>query len=119
LTQYNVSRNTVKAAIDTLVQDGLLYRIQGKGTFVAKPKFEQSLSGFYSFSNVMKEKGMNPKDVIISINETFATPTEARQLQVEENCKLTELRRLRCANEEPIILETSYIPKFLVHHISQ
>lgn len=117
--QYDVSRNTVKKALDDLVQDGMLRRIQGKGTFVSKPKFEQSLSGFYSFSRVMREKGMNPKDLVISIKDKLAKPSVARQLQIKEDDPVIELRRLRCANEEPIILETSYMPKTVVPALSQ
>ena len=62
---YEISRNTAIKALDDLVQEGLLHRVQGKGTFVSKPKFEQPLTGFYSFSKVLKDKGMNPKDLII------------------------------------------------------
>src|SRR5579875_2995284 len=66
MSQYNVSRNTVKRAIEDLVQEGLLRRVQGKGTFVSFPKIEHSLSGFYSFSKVMKSKGIEARDVILS-----------------------------------------------------
>ena len=58
---FTVSRNTSKRAIEDLVQDGVLYRIQGKGTFLSYPKIEQSLSAFYSFSQVLKDKGLNQK----------------------------------------------------------
>lgn len=96
-TQFDVSRNTAQKAIEDLVQDGRLRRIQGKGTFVSKPKFEQSLSGFYSFSRVMKNKGMNPQDEILSINEKLAKPSVAKKLQIDEDDPVIELRRLRCA----------------------
>lgn len=117
--QYEVSRNTVKTALDDLVQDGMLQRVQGKGTFVSKPKIEQSLSGFYSFSRVMKQKGMRPKDLIISIEKKQASPTEAKHLQIEEDEEVIELRRLRCANDEPMILETSHIPVSIVPTLSR
>lgn len=117
-TQFDVSRNTAQKAIEDLVQDGRLRRIQGKGTFVSKPKFEQSLSGFYSFSRVMKNKGMNPQDEILSINEKLAKPSVAKKLQIDEDDPVIELRRLRCANDEPIILETSHMPKAMVPVLS-
>ncbi|HET7627052.1 MAG TPA: GntR family transcriptional regulator [Bacillales bacterium] len=117
--EFQISRNTVKKAIEDLVQDGLLNRIQGKGTFVSKPKLEQSLTAFYSFSKVLQDKGMNPKDRIISIKERMPTASVAKQLNLQEKQKVIELRRLRCANDEPMILETSFIPKSIVTSLSE
>lgn len=113
MQEYNISRNTAKKALDELVQDGVLNRVQGKGTFVSAPKFEQSLSSFYSFSKVMKENGLNPRDVILGLRESEARPSVAKQLKLAENTPVYELQRLRCLGDEPIILETSYIPKAL------
>ncbi len=117
--EFNISRNTAKKAIEDLVQEGVLRRIQGKGTFISKPKLEQSLSGFYSFSKVMQEKGMDPKDVILHMNVVEASSRVARKLHVKDGERVLELKRLRCANNEPIILETSYIPEKLVPEMSQ
>ena len=118
MRKYKVSRNTVKKALDDLVQEGVLERIQGKGTFVSKPKFEQPLTGFYSFSKVLQEQGFNPKDEIIGLREITVKPSIARQLNISEDEEVIELIRLRCANEEPIILETSYIPKTVISRIT-
>ncbi len=69
MEKYQVSRNTVQKAVDDLVHEGLIYRQQGRGTFVAQPKVEQSLTSFYIFSKVMKDKGLNPYDIILDIDE--------------------------------------------------
>ncbi|WP_279389205.1 GntR family transcriptional regulator [Scopulibacillus darangshiensis] len=119
MDQYNVSRNTAKKAIEELVQEGILYRIQGKGTFVAKPKLEQSLMGFYSFSKVLKDQGMNPKDIILKVNETEPDPKVREALQLDEGETVVEMKRLRCANDEPFILESSYLPKRVVSDLNQ
>lgn len=119
MDQFGVSRNTSKKAIDELVQEGILYRIQGKGTFVAKPKLQQSLMGFYSFSKVLKEKGLNPKDIILKIEEVKLTAKIQEALQLEENETVIEMKRLRCANNEPYILESSFIPKKLIKDTEQ
>lgn len=114
MDQYQVSRNTAKKAIEELVQEGSLYRIQGKGTFVAKPKLQQSLMGFYSFSKVIKEKGMNPKDIILKISEVQPSSKVKEALQIKDDDMVIELQRLRCVDDEPYILESSYIPKNVV-----
>lgn len=115
--EYHVSRNTAKKAIEDLVQNGILYRTQGTGTFVSKPKIEQSLSGFYSFSKVMKEKGLNPRDIILDLNIERSSKKIAKALQITNGEEVIVLKRLRLANEEPIILETSYLTKKLIHNV--
>jgi GntR family transcriptional regulator len=119
MREYNVSRNTAKRAIEDLVNEGILYRVQGTGTFVNKPKIEHSLSGFYSFSQVLKEKGLNPKDIILEIKVEPANQKIAKALHIQNNDEVVVLKRLRCANDEPIILESSYLPKALIHDVNQ
>lgn len=119
MSSFNISRNTVKKALDELVQEGALKRVKGKGTFVTKPKFEQSLAGFYSFSKVMESQGIKSKDIIISIKDKLASSHIANQLKIYKNDEVIELQRLRCANEEAIIFETSYMPKNLIPFLSQ
>ncbi|MCH6267261.1 GntR family transcriptional regulator [Neobacillus citreus] len=115
MNDYNVSRNTAKKAIEELVQDGLLYRVQGKGTFVAKPKLlQQSLMGLYSFSKGFKEKGMVPNDIVIDIREVKPTPEIMEELQVTNEEHVIEMKRLRCVDDDPYILESSFFPKRVV-----
>jgi len=116
---FNVSRNTAKKAIEDLVQEGTLYRIQGKGTFVSHPKIEQSLSGFYSFSQVLKEKGLHPKDIVLQVKTEEASHQVAKALQINKGDEVVILQRLRCANGEPIILESSFLPKVIIDDITK
>ena len=115
---FHVSRNTAKKAIDELVQEGSLFKVQGKGTFVSRPKFEQSLSGFYSFSRVLREKGLHPTDRVLEVKEV--TPSESVRigLQLAPGENVIEMKRLRCANDEPIILESSFMPKSVIQDMS-
>ena len=118
MNEYNVSRNTAKKAIEELVQNGLVYRKQGKGTFVAKPKLQQSLMGLYSFSKVFKEKGLTPKDILIDIREVRPTPEIIQELQIRNDDTVIEMKRLRCVEENPYILESSFFPKRVVPDMS-
>lgn len=117
--QYDVSRNTAIKAIENLVQDGILFRVQGTGTFVSKSKIEQSLSRFYSFSQVLKEKGLKPTDIILEVKIEKASAKIAKALKINKDDEVIMLQRLRCANEEPIILESSYLPKKLINDIEK
>ncbi|CAM3229217.1 GntR family transcriptional regulator [Filibacter tadaridae] len=115
---FHVSRNTAKKAIEELVQEGTLYRIQGKGTFVSRPKFEQSLTGFYSFSRVLREKGLHPTDQVLEVREVEPSAIVRAGLQLPLGENVVEMRRLRCADGEPIILESSFMPKSVIQDIS-
>ena len=115
---FEVSRNTAKKAIEELVQEGTLYRIQRKGTFVSKPKFEQSLGGFYSFSRVLHEKGLNPTDHVLEVKEVEPSATVRAGLQVPKGENVIEMKRLRCADGEPIMLESSFMTKSVVRDMS-
>lgn len=111
---FQVSRNTVKKAIEDLVQEGKLYRIQGKGTFVSKPRFEQSLGGFYSFSRVLQEKGLNPRDEVLVIQDVYPSTKVKNGLELQDDEQVIEIKRLRFADNEPILVESSFLPKNLI-----
>lgn len=110
MKQYNVSRNTVQRGIDELVLEGKLERRKGLGTFVTKPKIEQSLTSFYSFSKVLESKGMDAEDIILNVEVTEAANNVAEKLNINPKAQVIALKRLRKADGEPIILETSYLP---------
>ncbi|MEK4173755.1 MULTISPECIES: GntR family transcriptional regulator [Lysinibacillus] len=111
---FRVSRNTVKKAIEELVKEEKLYRIQGKGTFVSKPRLEQSLGGFYSFSRMIQEKGLNPRDEVLEIQKVYPSTKVRSNLALEENEQVVEMKRLRFADNEPIILESSFLPLSII-----
>ncbi|ACA38863.1 GntR family transcriptional regulator [Lysinibacillus sphaericus] len=117
MEMFRVSRNTVKKAIEELVKEEKLYRIQGKGTFVCKPRLEQSLGGFYSFSRMIQEKGFNQKDEVLEIQKVYPSMKVRTNLALEENEQVVEMKRLRFADNEPIILESSFLPLSLIKDI--
>ena len=109
--QYKVSRTTVRQALLSLVNDGLLYRKQGKGTFVAKPKLLRSITNLYSFSASMREIGVVPASRVLEQNSIPATDELIDKLDLgASNNDVIKIARLRLADGNPLIIETSYIP---------
>lgn len=109
-----VSRMTVNKAIMTLVNEGVLYREQGRGTFVAHPKINRTLSQLKGFTEEMVEKGFTPYTKILSFEVKTVTKQNKIELNMAEDTNLViEIVRLRTANAEPIEFETVWIP----HHL--
>jgi GntR family transcriptional regulator len=111
---YGVSRITVRQAVRSLVDEGFLYRKQGKGTFVASPKLRRRLPKLYSFSEDMMELGLRPsskllEQTVIEVDEELA---ELLRLP-SANRQVNKLVRVRMANDEPILIERTLVPVYL------
>jgi GntR family transcriptional regulator len=101
---FNVSRITVRKAIDGLVDDGLLVRRQGSGTFVCA-RVEKNFSKLTSFSEDMRARGRNPRSVWLSRAEGTVTPEEALTLRSSPGTPVYRFNRIRFADEAPMALE--------------
>jgi len=106
----NVSRATVRQAIGTLIQQGVLESVHGRGTFVARPKLEQKLQAVYSFSEQLRARGLSLQDRVLQRQTIPATPDLAALLGVETGERLIHLQRLRLLEGKPLLIESSYIP---------
>lgn len=117
--KYDISRMTVRQAINNLVNDGLLYRQKGKGTFIAEKKIEQDLSDLTSFSEDMRSMGLTPHSKLISLQKMRSDSRIAMNLKISINDPIYEIKRIRMANDEPIALETMYCSQNLVGEITE
>jgi len=111
---YQVSRITVRRAVQELVAEGYLYTQQGKGTFVSKPKAAQELNTISSWAETMTELGMHPRSKIIHLSEEVAPENVAKMLELNDEEKIFRLERIRYADNEPICLMTNYLTPALV-----
>ncbi|MFD3158055.1 GntR family transcriptional regulator [Haloimpatiens sp. FM7330] len=110
----SVSRMTVNKAIMGLVNEGILYREQGKGTFVTKPKEKHEISQLKSFTEEMKEKGLKTDTKILSFQIKEATKQNKIMLNMKDTeDKVIEIKRLRISANEPLAIETVW----LSHHM--
>ncbi|MBM4761399.1 GntR family transcriptional regulator [Bacillus sp. B15-48] len=106
---FHISRMTARQALTQLEHNGLVYRIQGSGTFVADKKIEQPLQGLTSFTEDMTARGMKPSSQLLHFEVIPATMQIANQLQIQEYGPVYEIKRIRLADDVPIALETNYI----------
>lgn len=107
--RYEVSRNTVRQALDALVASGTVYRVQGAGTFVASTVVSKSLT-LTSFSEDMLARGLRPASRILAVETVRAGATTADQLDVAPETDVVRLARLRLADDSPMCLEHVHLP---------
>lgn len=108
---YGLSRTTVRLALQELEKMGYIYRQHGKGTFVSDlSKKTTNLSGAYSFTDQMNALGKIPETKILEFEKIEANKYLANQLNVSLGEPLYKLKRLRLADDQPMMLERSYLP---------
>ncbi|KGA97670.1 GntR family transcriptional regulator [Alkalihalobacillus alcalophilus ATCC 27647 = CGMCC 1.3604] len=111
---YQVSRMTVRQAINNLVALGLIYKKKGSGTFVQEQKIEQALHGLTSFTEDMKTRGLEPSSHLIDFKIVPASQGIATELKIKEHTPVYEIKRIRLGDDVPIAIETNIIPANLV-----
>ncbi len=111
--RYGVSRMTARAAINILVQRGLIVRRNRARAYVAQPKFRFDLSSPGGLHQQLREAGVRPgARLIVAEKLPFKTlePRVTRALALNEADEAYHIVRLRTANDEPIAVEDSYFP---------
>ena len=99
-----VSRITVRKAIDELVEDGLLIRKQGSGTFVSN-RVEKNFAKLTSFSEDMRARGREPRSVWMNRAEGTVTPEESLTLRSSPGTPVFRFHRIRYADDAPMAIE--------------
>ena len=107
--EFGVSRMTARSAMHRLAEEGLLVRLPGRGSYVAEPPSHRRADRLMSFSSEMTRRGRVPSSIIVGREIRPAWRSAAADLQVREGEPIVFLRRVRCADGEPVALETALL----------
>jgi len=111
--RLNVSRTTARLAVEELVASGLVYREQGRGTFVAASA-RNSVLGFASFSEDIRARGLKPGSRILAQELIDGDEAIHELLNLPPGEKVLRLVRLRLADSKPVAIQTAWLPARIV-----
>ncbi len=118
--KFSISRSTVRHAVGELEKEGLIIRRRGKGTFISEPKIKRNMEDVYSFSKEMRSLGLKPSSKILSFETITAKMDIMKNLGIKHSDqKVFKIVRIRLANGEPMLLETAYIPVYVIPNLTK
>ena len=110
----NLSRTTVRQAMELLVNEGIIIRYRRKGSFIADAKMKRQLNNLYNFSDNMREMGVIPSSKVIKQEIVRASAEISRLFCLPKgNDTIFSLERVRLADDKPVLVEKTAIPYYL------
>jgi GntR family transcriptional regulator, mannosyl-D-glycerate transport/metabolism system repressor len=115
---FNVSRVTIRQAIKLLVDEGILYKVRGSGTYVKQPKIEHDIYRLQGFTEEMESLNHVPSNQVLEFSMQLPEEAIKEKLNLKDDEKVFFIRRLRSGDGEPMILEETYMPVTLFPDLS-
>ncbi len=105
---YKVSRGTIREALKSLMQQGLIVSERGRGTFITTNKIAQDVNQLMGFTEVMKKNGKSASGRIVEINIKKPNSVVKKHMKLKDDAMVVRIIRLRYGNDMPMIIEKSY-----------
>lgn len=109
VSEYGVSRHTVREAIRHLNRTGILRRERGRGTVVNRSEFEQPLGALYSLYGSIESSGAEQRSEVLVLEST-TDAVVAERLERPPHARLLLLERIRFADDEPLAIDRAWLP---------
>ncbi|MDR0585104.1 MAG: GntR family transcriptional regulator [Treponema sp.] len=109
-SRFGISRMTARSVVTQLVAENVLYRVQGKGTFVCEDKIEMTSLSYAGIRSQLEKKGYDVETRLLDVKQIPAGGRAAQRLAVAPGSMLYEIKRIRIANKTPISYHHSFIP---------
>lgn len=117
--EFGVSRITVRQALGDLQKAGLIFTLQGKGSFVAKPKAFQNVTQLTGLAESLSAMGYEVLNELQALRFRRAEPAVTAALALPAKARVCEIRRVRLINREPVSLELTYVPEALGRQLAR
>jgi len=111
--EFGVSRMTARNAVARLAQEGLVFRVPGRGTFVAEPPVHRQAGNLLSFTEEMRRRGRHPASRVLERGVRAGSEEERGRLRLPPGAEVVAIRRLRLADDEPMAIEEAVFPAAL------
>lgn len=116
---FHVSRMTLRQAISLLVEEGVLERRIGSGTFVASTRVQEKMRGTTSFTEIIKSQGKEPSSQLISYRRTIPNEQEVKKLGIQQTENIIRMERIRYADKVPVVYEVASIPEKFIKNFKK
>ena len=117
--EFNVTRMTVRSALNNLVKDGYISRQRGIGSIVIGSRIYDNISAISGFTKEMNRKGYEVSNILLELNIVQADEVLASNLNIEENENVWEVKRLRLADNERVSYMITYMPVKLFPNLNE
>ena len=116
---YGIDRKTLRKAVSILIDEGLLVRMQGKGTYITQHAITYRIETLDNLSQTMADSGIMPSTRLLYKERRSAGKKYARLLQIDEDAEVLRIVRLRLGDGEPLALQDTFVPIGLIPRIEE